>query len=78
MGLIEHMVRTARNNAWSNPRLIKAMAAVSAAAWHGGRTSFFPSSLCATMNHIPIADWLYLDTLRHGGRMDDLAEPGIG
>ncbi len=75
MDLVDHIGRMALNNAWSNHRLIKAMAALSDAAWKAERLSFFPS-LCATMNHILIVDWFYLDALKQGGRGRDVFESG--
>jgi uncharacterized damage-inducible protein DinB len=57
----------ARNNAWSNGRLHRACAALSQADFEKPRTSFFPS-LQATLNHILVVDWYYLDGLLAGGR----------
>ena len=57
----------ARNNAWSNYRLHQAMAVLGHDEYMAKRTSFFPS-LHLTLNHILIADWLYLDALYQEGR----------
>lgn len=57
----------AGNNAWSNLRLHRACAALSAADFAAERTSFFPS-LPATLNHILIVDWYYVDALEEGGK----------
>lgn len=57
----------AENNAWSNHRLLTACARMSPEEYAARRTSFFPS-LPATLNHILIVDWYYLDGLERGGR----------
>ncbi len=67
MGLVEHFRDMALNNAWSNRRLLAACAGLSDAAFAATRTSFFPS-LSATLNHILIVDWYYLDALEGGSR----------
>ena len=55
----------AYNNAWANHRLHAACAALSPAAFAASRTGFFPS-LKATLNHILIIDWFYVDALEGG------------
>ena len=67
MQLCEHLRACARNNAWSNHRLLNACAALSQREFEATRTSFFPS-LQRTLNHILIVDWYYLDGLEQGGR----------
>ncbi len=67
MNLVEHFREMAMNNAWSNQRLLSACARLSDAAFAAERVSFFPS-LKATLNHILIVDWYYLDALMEGGR----------
>ncbi len=67
MPLIEHYRAMARNNAWSNARLMAACRQLSPAEFVAQRTSFFPS-LSLTLNHILIVDWYYLDALEGGGR----------
>ncbi len=57
----------ARNNAWSNYRLLKACAQLTQAALTAPRTGFFPS-IQMTLNHILTVDWFYLDALEEGGR----------
>jgi uncharacterized damage-inducible protein DinB len=57
----------ARNNAWSNHRLLSALAHLSQAELEAPRVGFFPS-LQRTLNHILIVDWYYLDALERGGR----------
>ena len=52
----------AYNNAWANHRLHTACAALSQAEFEALRTGFFPS-LKATLNHIVIIDWFYVDAL---------------
>ena len=55
----------AYNNAWANHRLLGACEALDAAEFHAARTSFFPS-LAATLNHILVVDWFYVDALEGG------------
>lgn len=55
----------ARNNAWSNYRLLKACAQLTQAAFTAPRTGFFPS-IQMTLNHILTVDWFYLDALEEG------------
>ena len=67
MAMVEHFRDMALNNAWSNRRLLAACAKLSDAAFAAPRVSFFPS-LAATLNHILLVDWYYLDGLEKGGR----------
>jgi uncharacterized damage-inducible protein DinB len=62
MDLVVHFRRMARNNAWSNHRLLTACGALSAAEYRATRVSFFPS-IAATLNHILLVDLYYLDAL---------------
>ena len=55
----------AYNNAWANHRLLTACAVLDEAAFNAPRTSFFPS-LAATLNHILVVDWFYVDALEGG------------
>src|SRR4051794_35621405 len=55
----------AYNNAWANHRLLSACAALSQDEFTAPRTGFFPS-LQATLNHILIVDWFYVDALEGG------------
>jgi uncharacterized damage-inducible protein DinB len=55
----------AYNNAWSNHRLLAACAALSPQEFAAPRTGFFPS-LQATLNHILVIDWFYVDALEGG------------
>ncbi|MGG5889642.1 DinB family protein [Falsiroseomonas sp. HC035] len=55
----------AYNNAWANHRLLSACAKLDAAELAAPRTGFFPS-LIATLNHILIIDWFYVDALEGG------------
>lgn len=55
----------ARNNAWANHRLLGACAGLTQAEFEARRTGFFPS-LKATLNHILIIDWFYVDGLEGG------------
>jgi len=61
-----HFRELARNNAWSNYRLLKACARLTQAAFTAPRTGFFPS-IQMTLNHILTVDWFYLDALEEGG-----------
>jgi uncharacterized damage-inducible protein DinB len=64
---VEHSRAMARNNAWSNHRLLGACAGLSTAEYKARRTSFFPS-IHLTLNHILTVDWYYVDALEGGGR----------
>lgn len=55
----------ARNNAWANHRLLGGCAWRTQAEFEAPRTGFFPS-LKATLNHILIVDWFYVDGLEGG------------
>jgi uncharacterized damage-inducible protein DinB len=65
--MVEHFREMALNNAWSNQRLLAACARLSDADFAAERVSFFPS-LKATLNHILIVDWYYIDALEAAGR----------
>lgn len=67
MELVTHFRRMARNNAWSNWRLLKACSRLSPEEFRATRTSFFPS-IQATLDHILVVDLYYLDALE-GGRL---------
>jgi uncharacterized damage-inducible protein DinB len=56
----------AQNNAWANHRLLEACARLTQEALEAARVGFFPS-LLATLNHILIVDWFYVDALEGGG-----------
>ena len=60
--LLAHFAAMARNNAWSNYRLHKACAELSAADYITERTNFFPT-IQRTLDHILVVDRLYLDAL---------------
>jgi uncharacterized damage-inducible protein DinB len=55
----------ARNNRWANHRLLGACARLTQEEFEAPRTGFFPS-LKATLNHILIIDWFYVDGLEGG------------
>ena len=55
----------AYNNAWANHRLLSACLALSQQDFVAPRTGFFPS-IAATLNHILIVDWFYIDALEGG------------
>jgi len=55
----------AYNNAWANHRLLTPTRGRDQAAFHAERVSFFPS-LWATLNHILVVDWFYVDALEGG------------
>lgn len=61
----------AHNNRWANHRLLTACAALPHAEFTAPRTGFFPS-LKATLNHILIVDWFYVDAME-GGRLGPAA-----
>jgi uncharacterized damage-inducible protein DinB len=55
----------AYNNAWANHRLGAACAALTEGEFAARRTGFF-GSIQATLNHILIVDWFYVDALEGG------------
>ena len=55
----------ARNNAWANHRLLTACAELTQEEFEAARTGFFPS-IKATLNHILVVDWFYVDGLEGG------------
>jgi uncharacterized damage-inducible protein DinB len=57
--------KLARANALANLRLHKAVILLQPGEFEATRTSFFPSIL-ATLNHILIIDWFYVDALEGG------------
>jgi uncharacterized damage-inducible protein DinB len=68
MSLAEHFRAMARNNAWSNARLLAACGRLSPKEFVAERVSFFPS-LRETLNHILVVDRYYLDDLKGTGRV---------
>jgi uncharacterized damage-inducible protein DinB len=62
---VTYLRAMARNNRWANHRLLTACAGLTQAELDAPRTSFFPS-LSATLNHILIIDWFYVDALEGG------------
>jgi uncharacterized damage-inducible protein DinB len=67
MRLTDHFRGMARNNAWSNYRLIEACKKLGPEELDTPRVSFFPS-LRLTLHHMLIVDWFYIDALEEGGR----------
>ena len=65
--LLEHYRAMARNNAWSNERLLEACTRLSDEAFAAPRVSFFPS-LQMTLNHILLVDRSYLADMKGEGR----------
>lgn len=63
--LVETYRAMAYNNAWANHRLLAACGRLTQEEFEAARTSFFPS-LKATLNHILIVDWFYVDALEGG------------
>ena len=55
----------AYNNAWANHRLLDACARLTQEEFEAPRTGVFPS-LKATLNHILVIDWFYVDGLEGG------------
>ncbi|MET0605343.1 MAG: DinB family protein [Beijerinckiaceae bacterium] len=66
MDLAGYVRLMARNNAWSNHRLLRACSSLHPGEFFAARTSFFPS-LQATLNHILAVDCYYIDALEMGG-----------
>ena len=67
MSAIRFIRKLAYANMLANDRLHEAVAALGPGEFEKRRTSFFPS-LVATLNHILIIDWFYVDALE-GGRL---------
>jgi uncharacterized damage-inducible protein DinB len=65
--LSAHLLEMARNSAWANHRLYDACSRLTDGERRVERTSFFPS-IHATLSHVLIVDWYYLDALEGGGR----------
>ena len=63
---IELQRRFARNNAWSNHRLLTACGQLSEADYKATRTSFFPS-IHLTLNHMLLVDLYYYDVVAETG-----------
>jgi uncharacterized damage-inducible protein DinB len=69
--LLQSLRAMAYNNGWANLRLHEACSALSQAEFEAERSGFFPS-IQATLNHILIIDWFYVDALE-GGRLGPAA-----
>ena len=65
--LARHLLLMARANRLANHRLDAACLRLSHDEWVAPRTGFFPG-IAASMNHILVVDWYYLDALEEGGR----------
>ena len=65
--LVDHLRDMAGNNAWANHRLHTACERLTAEELSAPRTGFF-GSILATLNHILVVDWYYLDALEDGGK----------
>ena len=77
--LASHFVRMARNNHWSNYRLLGACERLSEQEYFATRPSFF-GSIHATLDHILIVDLLYLGRLKGEERVPpdcDVLCPGL-
>ena len=66
MELVDHFRTMARNNAWSNDRLFRAVLSLRPGEYGAPRTSFFPS-IRETLDHLLSVDLYYLDALEEGG-----------
>jgi uncharacterized damage-inducible protein DinB len=73
-GLTGHVVAMARNNAWSNHRLLSACEALSPEEFAATRVSFFPS-IAKTLNHILDVDLYYVDALEGLDALRRYSEP---
>ena len=74
MNLRDHYRGMARNNAWSNYRLIEALKGLAPGELGRPRVSFFPS-LRLTLHHILTVDWYYIDAVEEGGRGRSVYRP---
>jgi uncharacterized damage-inducible protein DinB len=61
----------AYNNAWANHRLLSACNELTQSEFEAARTGFFPS-IRATLNHVLVIDWFYVDALE-GGKLGPTA-----
>src|SRR5262245_32947925 len=66
MDLVEHNIRMAGNNRWSNDRLYRAVLALRPGEFEAERVGFFPS-IKTTLNHIFSVDLYYFDMLVEDG-----------
>ena len=57
--MLEHLRRMARYNAWANRRLYEACAQLPEVQYRRPRTAFF-GSIHGTLNHLLVADWIWL------------------
>src|SRR5262249_11156134 len=73
MALVGYFRTMARNNAWSNHRLLGACARLTPEELDAPRTGFFPS-LRLTLSHILLVDGYYLDALEGAASSPDLDE----
>jgi uncharacterized damage-inducible protein DinB len=73
MGLVGYFRTMARNNAWSNHRLLGACARLRTEELDVPRAGFFPS-VRLTLNHILLVDGYYLDALEGIPSSPDLDE----
>ena len=71
--LLQTLRAMAYNNAWANHRLLSACADLTQAEFEAPRTGFFPS-IQATLNHILVIHWFYVDALEGGA----LGPDGVG
>lgn len=65
MSALRFVRKLAYANMLANDRLHEAVSQLEAGEFEAPRTSFFPS-LAATLNHILIIDWFYVDALEGG------------
>ncbi len=67
--LSHHFLTMAYNNAWANFRLGKACAQLAQDEFVADRISFFPS-IRATLNHILMVDWIYVDGMEREAKSE--------
>ncbi|MBC2772340.1 DinB family protein [Rhizobium sp. AQ_MP] len=65
MSALRFIGKLAYANMLANDRLHEAVSQLEAGEFEAPRTSFFPS-LVATLNHILVIDWFYIDALKGG------------
>ncbi|QBX99443.1 nuclease [Rhodophyticola sp. CCM32] len=64
---IDYFLAQARNNAWANATLFKAVTTLPRAAYDAEYPSFF-GTIPRTLNHIHEVDLFYIDALTRGGK----------
>ena len=80
-GRLPDFVRFADYNAWANARLYDAVATLSPDALRAERPAAFFHSILGTLNHLLVADRIWLDRFQHlppaHGRLDEIVHDDL-